>query len=329
MNPFNRNTIHHLVQCLILMFGVSGPVVASEPTAVQWSTVRHVWGEDLSGSLQGAGGIGGLLRTTQAAVLSDGKRNTEHEQTPTEHTFHYDSNGNIILLTDAQANESARYAYDAFGKTLTAATGPAARANRYRFSTKPVEEESGLVYYGYRYYDPLTGRWPSRDPIGELGGLNLYLMVKNRFPNKVDYLGACEVANCENPCRDAKLQNMHVQPDGNLAAGGVVCCGGKKYSCNWDPSRQKQENDKGSEIVANCVDKHEDTHHGQVTCNGNGLHRPHFDDPSKTNENECAAYTAQLDCLTNARDTCDDQLCRNRVDSEINNVNLNKLFYCQ
>ena len=41
--------------------------------------------------------------------------------------------------------------------------------------------------YGYRYYDPVTGRWPSRDPIGELGGKNLYEYVKN---NPVEFFDA-------------------------------------------------------------------------------------------------------------------------------------------
>jgi RHS repeat-associated protein len=36
------------------------------------------------------------------------------------------------------------------------------------------------MFYGYRYYDPSTGRWPSRDPIGEKGGVNLYGMVGNK-----------------------------------------------------------------------------------------------------------------------------------------------------
>ncbi len=147
---------------------------------------RHVWEEDLSGTLQGAGGIGGLLRSTIVEAKPNGTRQTEHE-----HTFSYDSNGNIILLTGPKAQETARYAYDAFGKTLTA-TGPAAQTNRYQFSTKPVEEENGLVYYGYRWYDPLTGRWPSRDPIEERGGVNLYGMVGNGAVNKTDIIGlAC------------------------------------------------------------------------------------------------------------------------------------------
>jgi hypothetical protein len=44
-------------------------------------------------------------------------------------------------------------------------------------------------YYGYRYYDPETGRWPSRDPIGERGGINLYGFVGNDGVNWVDILG--------------------------------------------------------------------------------------------------------------------------------------------
>jgi uncharacterized protein RhaS with RHS repeats len=43
--------------------------------------------------------------------------------------------------------------------------------------------------YGYRYYDPVTGRWPSRDPIGERGGLNLYGFVGNDGVNQWDLLG--------------------------------------------------------------------------------------------------------------------------------------------
>jgi hypothetical protein len=44
-------------------------------------------------------------------------------------------------------------------------------------------------FYGYRYYDPVTGRWPSRDPIEEEGGINLYGFVGNDGVNKWDLLG--------------------------------------------------------------------------------------------------------------------------------------------
>ncbi|MDD4406301.1 MAG: RHS repeat-associated core domain-containing protein [Parabacteroides sp.] len=55
--------------------------------------------------------------------------------------------------------------------------------------TKYTDNETDLVYYGYRYYSPTLGRWLSRDPIEEKGGLNLYAFVNNDPVNKWDKLG--------------------------------------------------------------------------------------------------------------------------------------------
>jgi RHS repeat-associated protein len=52
-----------------------------------------------------------------------------------------------------------------------------------------TDNETGLVYYGYRYYDPLRGRWINRDPIEERGGANLYAAVRNQIINFGDFLG--------------------------------------------------------------------------------------------------------------------------------------------
>ena len=52
---------------------------------------------------------------------------------------------------------------------------------------------SRVTDYGYRYYDPVTGRWPSRDPIGEDGGINLYGFVGNDGVNKWDLLGLIDM----------------------------------------------------------------------------------------------------------------------------------------
>ena len=59
----------------------------------------------------------------------------------------------------------------------------------YKFSIKPVDQETGLYYYGYRYYDPMTGRWPPRDLIEERGGVNLDGYVGNIGVEHWDYLG--------------------------------------------------------------------------------------------------------------------------------------------
>lgn len=48
-----------------------------------------------------------------------------------------------------------------------------------------------VAYYGYRYYDPVTGRWPSSDPIGENGGVNLYGFVANDGVDWFDLFGQC------------------------------------------------------------------------------------------------------------------------------------------
>lgn len=51
------------------------------------------------------------------------------------------------------------------------------------------DPKAGVAYYGYRYYDPNTGRWPSRDPIAEEGGINLYGFVGNDGVGRIDFLG--------------------------------------------------------------------------------------------------------------------------------------------
>lgn len=55
--------------------------------------------------------------------------------------------------------------------------------------TRGSRPACGLYFYGYRYYDPFTGRWPSRDPIEEKGGINLYGFVGNNGVNNFDILG--------------------------------------------------------------------------------------------------------------------------------------------
>ena len=66
---------------------------------------------------------------------------------------------------------SAQYEYGPFGEVIRS-TGTSATSNPFRFSTKYQDDESELLYYGYRFYNAATGRWLSRDPIQERGGRN-------------------------------------------------------------------------------------------------------------------------------------------------------------
>lgn len=59
------------------------------------------------------------------------------------------------------------------------------------FYTWDLDAETGLYYYGHRYYDSVNGRWPSRDPIGEAGGDNSYIFIRNDVIGSLEMLGMC------------------------------------------------------------------------------------------------------------------------------------------
>jgi RHS repeat-associated protein len=75
--------------------------------------------------------------------------------------------------------------------------------NKFRFSTKYQDDETGLVYYGYRYYSPQLGRWINRDPIEESGGNNLYGFVRNDPVNGWDIQGLVREPSIWNLLLDA------------------------------------------------------------------------------------------------------------------------------
>ena len=69
--------------------------------------------------------------------------------------------------------------------------------NPFRFSSEYADDETGLVYYNYRYYSPQLGRWTKRDPIEEKGGVNLYGFIMNEDISAFDSLGLANVC-CDN-----------------------------------------------------------------------------------------------------------------------------------
>lgn len=147
-------------------------------------TRSYTWGLDQTGSLTATGGVGALLQ------IRDHTRSRTWLPT-------YDGNGNIVSLLDGEAGSSATigavYEYGPFGEPLRAqvidTTDDSAANNPFRFSTKFTDAETGLVYYGLRYYSPSLGRFINRDPIEEEGGINLYGFVGNDPINNVDRVG--------------------------------------------------------------------------------------------------------------------------------------------
>lgn len=166
-----------------LKFICEGWHCVAELNATNNALVRsYLWGLDLSGTLAGAGGIGGILAINSVA---NGV-----------HFYAYDGNGNVTtLIKGSDGAFSANYEYDPFGQTIRA-TGAIAQENPYRFSTKRNDDATALVHYEFRVYRPSTGTWLSRDPSGEESGANLFGYCVNATPGTIDVLGLC-AAGCD------------------------------------------------------------------------------------------------------------------------------------
>jgi RHS repeat-associated protein len=151
---------------------------SANPTTAAITGLAHsyLWGLDLSGTTHGSGGVGGLLAMYDAA--------SGDYELPI-----HDANGNVHGLTDRTSGQlTAEYEYSPFGQTLRS-NGTFSQANPFRFSTKYTDNETDLINYGRRHYNPALGRFLGRDPIEEKGGLHLYAFVKNRPTNNWDKNG--------------------------------------------------------------------------------------------------------------------------------------------
>ena len=181
-----------------MLYVYDGKRVIQERDGGSTPTVAYTRGTDLSGSLEGAGGIGGLLARSHAYLSGNWT---------THNFYHADGNGNITAMVNSFQGLAASYRYDPFGNTLSK-SGSLADANVYRFSSKEFHVNSGLYYFLYRFYDPPSQRWLGRDPISDnvfrhafLGhrrlrfpaerrlGANLYGFIYNSPMNLVDPLG--------------------------------------------------------------------------------------------------------------------------------------------
>jgi len=147
-----------------------GMRVIQERNSGNTPTVSYTRGSDLSGSMEGAGGIGGLLSRSHAYQSGSGSFTNNNY-------YHADGGGNVTMLIDTNQTSVATYKYDPYGNSL-GTSGSLAGANVYRFSSKELISW-GFYYYGYRFYDPNLQRWPNRDPLGEKADRNLYRCLRN------------------------------------------------------------------------------------------------------------------------------------------------------
>ena len=176
------------------------PVREISASAGGVSTNYYTWGLDLSGSVQGAGGVGGLL-----AVTTVGPNSLQ----PKVYFPAFDANGNVVQYFDATGGVAVAWTYDAFGRTVSETWNvvPETCNLPYRFSTKHFDPETGLYDYGFRFYSLDFTRFLNRDPILEEGGLNLYGFVGNDPVNRIDRLGLLSIYPVADSPRDKASQD--------------------------------------------------------------------------------------------------------------------------
>jgi RHS repeat-associated protein len=165
---------------------------------------KYTWGLDLAGlsdgvgtggvgvspaSLASAGGVGGLLAMEDMQDPNDPNDSLNY-------AYLYDANGNVGQLIDWAHDPNdpagaivARYEYDPYGDRTNYDPNVPEYEQPFRWSAKYWDDDTGLGYWGQRYYNPALARWLSRDPIEDLGGVNLYAYVGNDPVNWVDPLG--------------------------------------------------------------------------------------------------------------------------------------------
>jgi len=110
----------------------------------------------------------------------------------TKRYYTRDHLGSIREVVDQAGSVLARYDYDMFGVRTRVGGSDAAYVCTFGFTGHVHHAPTGMALTWFRAYVPGSGRWLSRDPIEELGGLNLYGYVGNRPTNSIDPLGLCD-----------------------------------------------------------------------------------------------------------------------------------------
>lgn len=153
-----------------------GRQIIQERTQTNAVIATYTRGKDISGSLSGAGGIGGILSRSNSTSTTHGY-------------YHSDNVGAVTKIVSSAGANYATYQYDPYGFQVSQSGHFSwVNTNPFRYSTK-YYMESGNNYFGYRFYNADLHRWLNRDPLGEKGGINLYGYVSNNPSGLIDPCG--------------------------------------------------------------------------------------------------------------------------------------------
>jgi RHS repeat-associated protein len=158
---------------------------------------------------------------TETASYTEGPNADEHLAMRGATTSYYEQDGlgSVTSLTNSTGSVTQTYAYDSFGNQ-TASSG--SLTNFFRYTGREFDTETGLYYYRARYYDPMTGRFLSEDPIHFKAGVNFYSYVNNNSVLLSDPVGTCPLP--QKKCSELKaiVEVTGTLATANWAAAGVT-----------------------------------------------------------------------------------------------------------
>jgi RHS repeat-associated protein len=178
--------------------------------------------------------------------------------------YHVDGLGSVEGLSDSTGTLVQKNVYDVYGALIQKNVIGTAPAQPYAFTGRELDDETGLYYYRARYYDPQTGRFMSKDPLGFAGGdVNLYRMTGNNpvnytdplglesevgvrpfYPRSIPYARHCFIRFNKNNSDTVSFSNQGINPDPNPGGASYSRTKGKQ---NDACVRQEMNKCKGSD----------------------------------------------------------------------------------
>lgn len=130
--------------------------------------------------------------TTQYTRCSCGMLVDERLQNGQKFYYLFDGLESVVGMTDSSGNEVNSYDYDPYGN-ITSSHEQSGINNPWKYASGYFDNSTGLTKFGIRYYDPTTGRWTQRTPVGgslsETLKANPYVYADDNPTNAVDTSG--------------------------------------------------------------------------------------------------------------------------------------------
>ena len=168
-------------------------------------------------------------------------------------------------LTDCEGRVAWSAQYKAWGEAREAISEAGRRAgfaNPIRFQGQYFDAETGLHYNRHRYYDPASGRYVSRDPLGLAGGRNLHVYVGNNPVRGIDPLGLVDINLFPHDEAIRQSADNIPNPKGTFTVGGHG-----DPRAMWNAAHDRVEPDQLAEKIRAHPSYKEGQHVVLMSCN--------------------------------------------------------------